>query len=461
MRRRVSNRQTNTCKTFLYIFLFSIAKSHFYFQSEIAALIADRSKEVYIDVYPELFTSATSKNSNIQGTELFLPNQPSSSYKRASKNVSNPTHGTLLPTRNGTRLKERPSLSAFRTNSFAQFSQKMRKSNSTYGSTSAGSSINNSLASTKLLPSITYRSTSVGSSINNSLASTKLLPCNDSNQYDDNRQENKGSVGLSKEINHSGSIDTTKSKCSKEEEYVWRTRNSEFLDSMEECSQMKRRRSLSSPAEEHELKFIHTMQAFDEIENHADCDKGAETDIISALPIKRMSVASLADSLANAELNGEKEGKREHSTIREDPVKFSFVSRRSTRMSLTFRQSCCMSFIEGISDYEDDEDDDDTIPIQTQEGQTKTNANVSHAQLPQRKSHYIPDVFASKRDKRRSSIIESSKDFLVACYGKGAEEKLVKHTKRRSVVLNNFLAPASYKELLNAMHSPTSHNESV
>ena len=437
MRRRVSNRQTNTCKTFLYIFLFSIAKSHFYFQSEIAALIADRSKEVYIDVYPELFTSATSKNSNIQGTELFLPNQPSSSYKRASKNVSNPTHGTLLPTRNGTRLKERPSLSAFRTNSFAQFSQKMRKSNSTYGSTSAGSSINNSLAS------------------------TKLLPCNDSNQYDDNRQENKGSVGLSKEINHSGSIDTTKSKCSKEEEYVWRTRNSEFLDSMEECSQMKRRRSLSSPAEEHELKFIHTMQAFDEIENHADCDKGAETDIISALPIKRMSVASLADSLANAELNGEKEGKREHSTIREDPVKFSFVSRRSTRMSLTFRQSCCMSFIEGISDYEDDEDDDDTIPIQTQEGQTKTNANVSHAQLPQRKSHYIPDVFASKRDKRRSSIIESSKDFLVACYGKGAEEKLVKHTKRRSVVLNNFLAPASYKELLNAMHSPTSRNESV
>ena len=108
------------------------------------------------------------------------------------------------------------------------------------------------------------------------------------------------------------------------------------------------------------------MQAFDEIENHADCDKGAATDIIIALPPKRMSVAtSLTDSLANAELNGEKEGKRER-TIREDPVRFSFLSRRSTRMSLTFRQSCCMSFIEGISDYEDDEndeDDDDTIPI--------------------------------------------------------------------------------------------------
>ena len=73
--------------------------------------------------------------------------------------------------------------------------------------------------------------------------------------------------------------------------------------------------------------------------------------------------------------------------------------------------------------------------------------------LHRQKTNFIPDIFESRRNKRRSSIIESSKDLLCVMYGNGAEESLFKHPERRISVIKNVISP-SCDELLEEIHSP-------
>lgn len=231
-------------------------------------------------------------------------------------------------------------------------------------------------------------------------------------------------------------------------EYEWRTKNSEHLETLEERSKSKRRRSSV-------LLFSQTLKAFDEVEyNNVDDDDDDKSydsfvqKIEEAIdPIKEeeeaiddallsqlsfnMSATSLRDSHTNAESNAAKHRRS---------MRFSLISRRSTRMSLVLRQSCA----DILGDISDDEEDSDS------EGKFQP--------LPQRKSHYIPDVFKSQHDKRRSVIIESSSEFFTAIYGEGAAGKLVTkdegkvNARRTSFVLDNVLAPITHDDLLEEIH---------
>ena len=363
-------------------------------QSEVAALITERSRQIYKDVFPEF-----SEDSNI-GTEPFLPGISSSREIRSSKEESfGEEEDSYQRRRPGITMKERPSLSAFQTNSFADFSQKIRQTSS--------KEFQAGITSKSMIPDIDLQSNG----------------------------RNKLRRNLMKMKSQSCPSDI---HIRKPDEYAWRTRNSEFLEIMEEeGKKMKRRRSSA----DHELKHIHTMQAFDETEN--DVIEGSEClDILDSIDIEesdkiicqplRMSLDSIANSLADVSLDPRK-------ARRKSSVRFSLVNRRSARMSLILRQSCTTSSI--FSDL-DDEDD-------FEQG-TKHEHTHTHT-LPQRRSYYIPDVFASQRNKRRSSIIESTSDLLNSVYGESAKEKLI-NPRRRSALLNSIIEPDT-EDILAGIHS--------
>jgi hypothetical protein len=215
-------------------------------------------------------------------------------------------------------------------------------------------------------------------------------------------------------------------------EYEWRLRNSVRLEDFESLGKSKRRRSSM-------VKFVKTIQGacegFDE-----DDDKSCDTfdQKIDAAISKideqigddeldnisfQMSSASLSDSIQSSD-------------VKRRSVQFSTFSRRSTRMSLVLRQS----FADIAADFEDEVDLDNNRIHDDQD---------KFQELPKIQSHYIPDVFKSQHDKRRSAIIESSEQFLAAMYGEGAATKLVRKQKRTSFVLDNvILSPITHDDLV-------------
>ena len=148
---------------------------------------------------------------------------------------------------------------------------------------------------------------------------------------------------------------------------------------------MKRRRSSM-------LRFVQTMQAFDEIENNDDDDdddnksfdsfykKIDETIHMTVEEEARdplsfnMSTASFSESIQLSDLNI-----AEPMAARRRSVRFSLISRRSTRMSLVFRQSCT-DILGDLSDEDDEENDDQD--------------NTRFTPLPARKSQDDKDAFA-------------------------------------------------------------------
>jgi len=235
----------------------------------------------------------------------------------------------------------------------------------------------------------------------------------------------------------------------------------------------KRRRS----SDEKKLTYIHTCLAVDENESDEDEEDSASVGLefvasnIEPLAIfddtnhvaaksdttnshiihdqdgddaRKSSTSQITDRSLKSSLNEDGNKTISNESIINDAskrtsIRMSLHNRRSTRMSLHLRSSCLLGdLLDGFVDLEEDE------AAQSQD---------PRVELPQQKTNFIPDIFESRRNKRRSSIIESSKDLLCVMYGNGAEESLFKHPERRISVIKNVISP-SCDELLEEIHSP-------
>lgn len=214
-------------------------------------------------------------------------------------------------------------------------------------------------------------------------------------------------------------------------DYEWRTRNNLYLEDIGDREKMKRRASSINM-----VRYIKSLQAIasDDDNDESSCDS-FQRRINEAIVDKKnirdsMSMASnsLADSM---QFSVEMNDKPDTSRAKYSSVRFSMLSRRSTRMSLTLRQSLLGTFC-------DDEEDEDEIENET---------------LPHNgyESHYIPDVFSSQRDRRRSTVTESKEQLISSFYGQGAAETLVDDAHRMSLVFNNVIAPITQDDILRGM----------
>ena len=100
--------------------------------------------------------------------------------------------------------------------------------------------------------------------------------------------------------------------------------------------------------------------------------------------------------------------------------RMSLCSRRSTRMSLILRQSFLDSFISDDGELDD---------------QSKT-------------KHQIPDVFTTKRNRRGSSITQSTTQLVSTVFGEEAAKIATADPKRGSFLLRGALEPVMPDELL-------------
>ena len=215
-------------------------------------------------------------------------------------------------------------------------------------------------------------------------------------------------------------------------DYEWRTRNNLYLEDIGDREKMKRRASSINM-----VRYIQSLQAIasDDDNDESSCDS-FQRRINEAIVDKKnirdsmsMSSNSLADSM---QLSVDMNDKTDTSRAKYSSVRFSMLSRRSTRMSLTLRQSLLGTFC-------DDEEDEDEIENET---------------LPHNgyESHYIPDVFSSQRDRRRSIVTESKEQLISSFYGQGAAETLVDDPHRMSLVFNNVIAPITQNDILRGMN---------
>jgi hypothetical protein len=393
-------------------------------QFEIETLIEERSRKIYSKVFPKLIAT---DGRGASGSESFLHPVTLSSQKMHVSTDEFPSNGASLkspnPLHHFKKMREGVCLphGGFNSSITESESKESKESTEAEDHTHPHLRANSFARYSTTKRSITNR-TSVHS---NSLQNFDLR--NSRSRQNSRSHQNQS---LPSTINGS--------------EYEWRTKNSEHLEELEAWGKMKRRRSSM-------LKFVQTMQAFDEIENNNDdddddnksCDsfyqkidetihKTVEEEAFDPLSFN-MSTASFSESIQLSDLSI-----AEPMAARRRSVRFSLISRRSTRMSLVFRQSCA-DILGDLSDEDDEEDDDQD--------------NTRFPPLPARKSHYIPDVFKSRHDKRRSVIIESSSQFLDAMYGDGSAGKLVGKPERRSIILDNILAPITHDDLLEEIHN--------
>lgn len=354
--------------------------------------------------------------------------------------------------------ERRPALSFSghnRTNSFARFSEKQRKSNSS--SNVFGSS--RTSRNTNLSSDSDIRGSSNGYSSQSDLHSSESF-----DQRKSVRRQSKTLMPFSQ----------SQLTMKQYEEYAWKTRNTEYLEGClkeYKYGNTKRRRSY----DEKKLTYIHTCLAVDENESDEDEEDSASVGLefvanIEPLVIfgdtnhdaaksdttnnriihdqdgddaRKSSTSQITHQFSKSSLNEDGKTILSESIInnvsKRTSIRMSLHNRRSTRMSLHLRSSCLLGdLLDGFVDLEEDEAAQPQDP---------------RVELPQRKTNFIPDIFESRRNKRRSSIIESSKDLLCAMYGNGAVESLFKHPERRISVIKNVISP-SCDELLEEIHSP-------
>lgn len=225
-------------------------------------------------------------------------------------------------------------------------------------------------------------------------------------------------------------------------EYEWRTRNSLYLQGLGEREKMKRRASSMNM-----MRYIQTLQAI-ESESDSDSKYGSsgtdsrdsfqqkinDTIVYNQNNLDRssVSIASLSESF---QMSVDMNDKMDDGRGKYSSMKFSILSRRSTRMSLTLRQSLIGSFGDG-----DDEESDDEEDVQE-----------SHSQQKPYDTQYIPDVFASRRDRWRSTMTESSGQLISKIYGNAAAEILAEDPNKMSIVLDNILAPVTHDDIMNEL----------
>lgn len=211
-------------------------------------------------------------------------------------------------------------------------------------------------------------------------------------------------------------------------EQDWKPRNSLFLEELEEKNRNKRRRSSVNV-----LKYAQLLQAIDsDSEDDDDAFDKRINDLFSNAIVQsaktgvkedsmRLSMASLGNSLNMSIGSTHLASQNKFQAMRKRSVRFSLISPRSTRMSLILRQSCISNL----------EDEDESRP------QPGINAATQHQQ-----SQYVPDIFWSQKERRRSSITESSAQLIAAVYGLEAAEKLSANPGRMSACLQNIMAPS-------------------
>ena len=184
----------------------------------------------------------------------------------------------------------------------------------------------------------------------------------------------------------------------------WKRSNSLYLNSLE----------LSS----NNLKFVKALKLLHEDDEGDDVDSfNARIDDVLG-PVDGRRPSSNMDSFSLSSLSVSL-----RMSIDPKVSRMSIVSRRSTMMSLVLRQS----MLSGLGmDEDEDEDEDDGQ-------QHNVNHHESHAR-------YLPDVFGSKVDRRRKSIIESSSIFLSKVYGQEVVDVSLKDADQRKQHLNSFLS---------------------
>jgi len=226
----------------------------------------------------------------------------------------------------------------------------------------------------------------------------------------------------------------------------WKRYNSLYLADLESRGRADRRGSVKM------LQYIKAFQALqdddddnDEVfegkvdnivktfQAHQDGDddndevfEGKVDNTVSSLDRNSMSsfsMASLSDSLGmSIDYNADSRcSKRRYS-------KMSTVTRRSILMSLVLRQSA-LAF-----DESDEDNDGDAQQNEANSCIRRKTGSINTA------ARYVPDVFGSKVDRRRDSIVESSTQLLASVYGQEVAEVSMIEPERRKTLLNSFLA---------------------
>ena len=207
-------------------------------QFEIETLIEERSRKIYSKVFPKLIAT---DGRGASGSESFLHPVTLSSQKMHVSTDEFPSNGASLKSPNPLHRMCLPH-GGFNSSITESESKESKESTEAEDHTHPHLRANSFARYSTTKRSITNR-TSVHS---NSLQNFDLR--NSRSRQNSRSHQNQS---LPSTINGS--------------EYEWRTKNSEHLEELEAWGKMKRRRSSM-------LKFVQTMQAFDEIENNDDDD---------------------------------------------------------------------------------------------------------------------------------------------------------------------------------------------
>ena len=251
------------------------------------------------------------------------------------------------------------------------------------------------------------------------------------------KSKSNGNDKSGREQKHIHDIDTgerisisslLQSSGSQDSEAEWKRYNSLYLADLESRGRADTRRSSVKM-----LQYIKTFQALQDDDDEDDVFEGRVDEVVSNFTdcldrnsISSFSMASLSNSLRmSIDLNADtRSSKRRYS-------KMSTVSRQSILMSLVLRQSAL-----GFDKFDEDEDDDSDIQqneVNTQHTRRKMGSIKTEAR-------YVPDVFGSKVDRRRDSIVESATQLLATVYGQEALDASMKEPGRRKSLLDSFLA---------------------
>lgn len=259
-------------------------------------------------------------------------------------------------------------------------------------------------------------------------------------------QQLSGSSSLSSKFGNNRNNSLLSTSMTIVPEYEWRARNSLYLEDAEEREKLKRRRSSVNV-----LKILQSIDCDSDEDDEATFDRKINELFTSTLARKntrtgtdddalRFSMASLSNSLRMS-VESSVEAPVRKRAARKRSVRFSILNPRATRMSLTLRQSCFDFLNDDDSDNEDGSDD------RYDDRKTQSHATGRESlKLIERK--YIPDIFGGQKERRRSSITESSAQLIAAVYGHDAAEKVCIDQNRMSICLQNIVAPVTQEEIL-------------
>ena len=452
-------------------------------------LIEERSRKVYSKVFPEL-TVATARDVGNGGGAPFLPNNAGyNSYEMRASNTSNPypiisngmvsrnngnphmmnSHGMTAASFNSSNCTPntfnsqgmRASVSSSNCTTNTVNSQGMRASVSSsncnpYAFNSQGTRARYNSITRNGFPNFSMQTLQESQGTEDFLPDeshveklpTELRSSRVSSFTSQSSHSNIERSSMLQTYSFGSTILTNSllsSSMSVAPEHEWRERNSLYLEELEEREKSKKHHSSTST---NLLKYAQLLQAMgSDIDDDDSFDQkidelfapviakksaqgGAEEDPM------HLSMTSLANSLQMSVESNENQHNSEIARRRRS-VRFSMVSQRATRMSLILRQSC-------VSILEDD--------IEVDDGEERHNQNTIHnrdnGMSQQRQSQYIPDIFWSQKERRRSSITESSAQLLAAVYGHEATEKLCSQPDRLSICLKNIVAPVTQDDIM-------------